>query len=82
MHEHHGLFDFSGLITERKCACAASYGTSIICEMSIKLLSFHIAMSARIDNRPIDISQIFDVPLEVAHAHIFSVISPEKSKSL
>ena len=46
------------------------------------MLSFHRATSARIDNRAVDISQIFDVPLEAAHAHIFSVISPEKSRSL
>ena len=64
------------------CACAASNGTSNICEMSIELLSFHRATSARIDNSSIDISEIFDVPLEAEHAHIFSVISPEKSRSL
>ena len=44
--------------------------------MSINLLSFHRAMSARIDNRAIDNSQIFDIQHEAAHAHMFSVISP------
>ena len=39
-------------------------------------------MSARTDNRAIDISQIFDVQVEAAHADFFPVISPDKSRSL
>ena len=39
-------------------------------------------MSARTDNRAIDISQIFNVQVEAAHADFFSVISPDKSRSL
>ena len=58
------------------------YGTSDICEISIELLSFHIATSARTDNRAIDISQIFDVRYEAAYAYLFSVISQDKSRSL
>ena len=50
--------------------------------MSIDLcLLCQTATSAPIDNRAIDISQIFDVPLEAVHGHIFSVVSPEKSRS-
>ena len=60
----------------------ASYRTSNICEISIQLLSFHRAMSARSDNRAIGISQIFDVQVEAAQADFFSVISPDKSRSL
>ena len=78
----HTLLDFSGLITEKICEYAASNDASNICEMSIELLSFHSATSARIDNRAIDISQIFDAPLEAAYAHIFSAISSDKSRSL
>ena len=48
----------------------------------MELLSFHRATSDRTDNRAIDISQIFDVQHEAAHAHMLSVISPEKSRSL
>ena len=66
----------------QKCTYAASYGASNIYEISLELLSVHRATSARTDNRTIDISQIFDVRYEAAHAHIFSVISPEKSRSL
>ena len=49
----------------------ASYGKSNICEISIELLSFHRAMSARTDNKAIHISQIFDVQVEAAHADFF-----------
>ena len=87
------LLDLSGLITEKMrvrglirysitIVIVVADFTSIISEISIELLSFHRAMSARTDNRAIDISQIFDVRYEAAHAPIFSVISPDKSRSL
>ena len=68
----HTLLDFSGLITEKICAYAASNDASNICEMSIiELLSFHSATSARIDNRAIDISQIFDAPFDAPRTRTF-----------
>ena len=45
--------------------------TSNICEMSIALLSVRANIALWNDNSCIDISQIFDVPYEAAHAHIF-----------
>ena len=50
--------------------------------MSIALLSIPADVAAWKDNSSIDISQIFDASLEAAHAHIFSIISPENSRSL